>query len=78
MLFLPQFVVVVAFPSMSTAHERRRAMVRSLTLIAGLGVLGTLAAWLLAPLAMVFAEEPDSPRSSRTCGSSPSSARCCP
>lgn len=55
MLFLPQFVVVVAFPSMSTAHERRRAMVRSLALISGLGVLGTLATWLLAPLAMVFA-----------------------
>ncbi|WP_157559806.1 lipopolysaccharide biosynthesis protein [Nocardioides sp. Soil777] len=55
MLFLPQFVVVVAFPAMSTVHERRRAMVRSLTLIAGLGVLGTFAAWLLAPLAMVFA-----------------------
>lgn len=55
MLFLPQFVVVVAFPSMSTAHERRRAMVRSLTLIAALGVVGTLATWLLAPLAMVFA-----------------------
>jgi O-antigen/teichoic acid export membrane protein len=30
-------------------------MVRSLTLIAGLGVVGTLAAWLLAPVAMVFA-----------------------
>ena len=30
-------------------------MTRSLTLIAGLGVVGTLAAWLLAPLAMVFA-----------------------
>ena len=55
MLFLPQFVVVVAFPSLATAHERQRAMVRSLTLIAGLGVVGTLAAWLLAPVAMVFA-----------------------
>ena len=31
MLFLPQFVVVVAFPSMATAHERRRALVRGLT-----------------------------------------------
>jgi O-antigen/teichoic acid export membrane protein len=55
MLFLPQFVVVVAFPAMATAHERQRAMIRSLRLIGGLGVLGTLAAWLLAPLAMVFA-----------------------
>ncbi len=55
LLFLPQFVVVVAFPAMATVTERRRAMVRSLSLIAGLGVVGTLAAWLLAPLAMVFA-----------------------
>ena len=29
-LFLPQFVVVVAFPSMSTAGDRRRALTRSL------------------------------------------------
>lgn len=55
MLFLPQFVVVVAFPALATADERRRALVRSLALIAGLGLVGTLAAWLLAPLAMVFA-----------------------
>ncbi|WP_457208606.1 lipopolysaccharide biosynthesis protein, partial [Nocardioides sp. P5_C9_2] len=55
MLFLPQFVVVVAFPAMATAHERQRAMIRSLSLIGGLGVLGTVAAWLLAPVAMVFA-----------------------
>ena len=25
MLFLPRFVVVVTFPSMATAHERRRS-----------------------------------------------------
>ena len=34
MLFLPQFVVVVAFPSMSTAHERRSALLRGLALVA--------------------------------------------
>lgn len=55
MLFLPQFVVVVTFPAMATAHERRRAMTRGLTLIGGLGVVGILAAWLLAPVAMIFA-----------------------
>lgn len=55
MLFLPQFVVVVAFPSLSTVHERRRALARSLSLIAALGAVGTLAAWLLAPLAILFA-----------------------
>ncbi|WP_239456398.1 polysaccharide biosynthesis protein [Nocardioides solisilvae] len=54
MLFLPQFVVVVAFPAMTSAEERKRALARSLGLIAGLGVLGALAAWLLAPLAIYF------------------------
>lgn len=53
-LFLPQFVVVVAFPSMSTVEERRVALLRSLALVLGLGVAGTLAAWLLSDVAMVF------------------------
>ena len=54
MLFLPQFVVVVAFPSMSTAHERRRALIRGLTLILALGAAGVLACALLPQLALVF------------------------
>lgn len=54
MLFLPQFVVVVAFPSMSTGRERRRALVLSLGLVMTLGTIGTLAAWLLSGLAMRF------------------------
>lgn len=53
-LFLPQFVVVVAFPAMSTPAQRRRALVRSLTLVALLGAGCTLAAWLLSGVAMVF------------------------
>lgn len=53
-LFLPQFVVVVAFPSMSTVHERRQTLVRSLLLVLGLGVLSTVGAWLLSGLALVF------------------------
>jgi len=53
-LFLPQFVVVVAFPSMSTVEERRLALLRSLGLVAVLGVAATLGAWLLSGLAMVF------------------------
>lgn len=53
-LFLPQFVVVVAFPSMSTAGERRRALVRSVAAVAGVGVVATLGAWLLSGLAMIF------------------------
>ena len=54
MLFLPQFVVVVAFPSMSTAHERRRALFRGLTLILGLGAVGVLACAALPQLALIF------------------------
>lgn len=53
-LFLPQFVVVVAFPAMASADERRRALTRSLALIAGLGVMCTLAVSLWPSLAMVF------------------------
>ncbi|GAB3765321.1 O-antigen/teichoic acid export membrane protein [Nocardioides ginsengisegetis] len=53
-LFLPQFVVVVAFPSMSTVEERRRALVRSLAAVAVIGVVCTLGAWLLSGIAMVF------------------------
>ncbi|WP_109506419.1 lipopolysaccharide biosynthesis protein [Nocardioides speluncae] len=53
-LFLPQFVVIVAFPSMSTPRERRRALTRSLAMVAGLGVASTLGAWVLSGLALTF------------------------
>ena len=53
-LFLPQFVVVIAFPSMTTVHERRRAFRQSVLLVTALGVVAVLGAWLLSPLAMVF------------------------
>jgi O-antigen/teichoic acid export membrane protein len=53
-LFLPQFVVVVAFPAMSTPAERRRTLVRSLVLVALLGVVCTVCALLLGDLVMVF------------------------
>lgn len=53
-LFLPQFVIVVAFPSMSTAAERRQALTRSLLLVGGLGALATVAAYLLKDVALVF------------------------
>ena len=46
-LFLPQFVVVVTFPAMSTPRERRRTLVRALSLVGGIGavaVAGALAA----------------------------------
>jgi O-antigen/teichoic acid export membrane protein len=54
MLFLPQFVVVVAFPDMSTEANRRSALLRSLALVGGLGVLGVAATFLLPGLALVF------------------------
>lgn len=53
-LFLPQFVVVVAFPSMSTATERRRALTASLGLVAVIGSVTTAGAALLPDLALVF------------------------
>lgn len=53
-LFLPQFVVVVAFPSMSTVDERKRALTRSLALVLAAGVCGVLGAWLLSDIAMIF------------------------
>jgi O-antigen/teichoic acid export membrane protein len=54
MLFLPQFVVVVAFPSLATATQRASALARSLSVIAGLGLAGTVGCWLLPRLALVF------------------------
>jgi O-antigen/teichoic acid export membrane protein len=53
-LFLPQFVVVIAFPSMSTIGERRRALTASLAVVAVLGGLTTAGAALLPKLALVF------------------------
>jgi len=53
-LFLPQFVVVVAFPSMSTAEERRVALLRSLALVLALGLACTAGALVLPQVAMVF------------------------
>lgn len=53
-LFLPQFVIIVAFPAMATAVERRQALVRSLLLVGGLGVVATLGALVLQDVALVF------------------------
>ncbi len=54
LLFLPQFVVVVAFPALATAHERARALTLSLVAIGAAGAVGALACWLLPELALVF------------------------
>lgn len=53
-LFLPQFVVIVAFPSMSTIEERRHALTRSLALVGGLGAVSVAGSWLLQGLALIF------------------------
>lgn len=54
MLFLPQFVVVVAFPAMSTPAQRRRALTRSMLTVSALGAVGAFGAWALADPLMVF------------------------
>jgi O-antigen/teichoic acid export membrane protein len=54
-MFLPQFVVVVAFPSMSASPHHARALVRSMTLVAGLGAACVLGTALLPDVALVFA-----------------------
>lgn len=54
MLFLPQFVVIVAFPSMATGGERRKALTVSLGLVATLGAVGTAASWFLSGIAIHF------------------------
>ncbi len=53
-LFLPQFVVVIAFPSMATQASRRRALMASISLVAGLGAVVTLCAAAVPDLALVF------------------------
>jgi O-antigen/teichoic acid export membrane protein len=54
MLFLPQFVVVVAFPDMATATGRQRALLRSMLLVLALGAVAVAASWLFSDLAMLF------------------------
>ncbi len=54
MLFLPQFVVVIAFPDMATPEKRHRALVRSLQIMLVLGVLAAVAAKALSGTAMFF------------------------
>ena len=54
MLFLPQFVVVIAFPDMATPQSRSRALVRSLLVVGALGCLVVLAAKGLSGVAMIF------------------------
>ena len=51
MLFLPQFVVIVLFPSLATAEQRRRAVVRGTIMVLALGVVAAAGVALTAGLA---------------------------
>lgn len=53
-LFLPQFAVVILFPSMSTEHESRGAVLKGLAFLTSLGAAGAVATYLLSSLALVF------------------------
>lgn len=53
-LFLPQFVVVLAFPSMGTDTARRPALLGSLALVAVIGSGVVAAAWALSGIALLF------------------------
>lgn len=53
-LFLPQFVAVVAFPAMSTGSERRRALLRGLGVVAASGVVCVAGSIVLRGIAMIF------------------------
>jgi O-antigen/teichoic acid export membrane protein len=53
-LFLPQFVVVVAFPSMSAADARTSMTIRALAMVLAMGLGATLFAWLFPDLAVAF------------------------
>ena len=53
-LFLPQFVVVVAFPSMSSESERRHVLLGSLGIVAAIGAVCAAGAAVLSALALVF------------------------
>ncbi len=53
-LFLPQFVVVLAFPSMSNAAAARATLFKGLLVVALLGALTSLGALLLSGLAVIF------------------------
>ena len=54
-LFLPQFVVIISFPTLSGGYGRRRALTLSLVAVAVLGLLSTVGAYLLPSVVLFFA-----------------------
>jgi O-antigen/teichoic acid export membrane protein len=57
-LFLPQFVVVLAFPAMSAAGARTTMAFQALAAVLVIGAGATLGAWLFSDLAVVFVGGP--------------------
>jgi O-antigen/teichoic acid export membrane protein len=53
-LFLPQFVVIVAFPSMASPVERHRVYVKGLLLVAAAGIAATVGAVVFSDFAIAF------------------------
>ena len=53
-LFLPQFVVIVAFPSMASPVERHRVYVKGLVLVAAAGIVATVGALAFSDVAIAF------------------------
>src|SRR4051794_25812099 len=53
-LFLPQFVVVIAFPAMSRTESGRRMHLLGLALVLAIGACTVLATAVLSPLGVVF------------------------
>ncbi|MCZ4498242.1 MAG: Polysaccharide biosynthesis protein [Marmoricola sp.] len=53
-LFLPQFVVVIAFPSMASASGKHRMYLRGLAAVGAIGAAATLGAVVLSSLAVTF------------------------
>jgi O-antigen/teichoic acid export membrane protein len=53
-LFLPQFAVVVLFPSMSAGDESRAALAKGLVFLTVLGTACVVATYLLSDVALVF------------------------
>lgn len=54
MVFVPQFVVVLAFPNLSSSEDRARTLARSLLVVLGFGALAVLGTFALPGLALVF------------------------
>lgn len=53
-LFLPQFVVVIAFPSMASASSQHRMYLRALVAVGMIGLSATLGAAVLSETAITF------------------------